>query len=84
MRIEDIETDFGAQVLKNLISDGWRVISEYDKNAFDKGIDFDSYRIYKNGEHLEFEWDNWTEWKISGSEKEIDKIKEQYFEWKNS
>lgn len=66
--IDHIETELGNTILDKLKSERWRVISQYSPLAFDKGIDYDSYTLQKGQEKLEFEWDNWFEWKISGSE----------------
>ena len=68
----DIETKLGNGILKKCLENGWELMSEYDKNMFDKGIDYDSYTIIKNKDELIFEWSNWEEWEVSGNKKTID------------
>lgn len=46
MKLIDIKSETGNYILHELVnSDGWRFQSQYEKSAFDKGIDFDSYRL---------------------------------------
>lgn len=71
MKIENIETEIGNEILIQLKNDGWKVSDQYNRLAFDKGIDFDSYTLRKGKEELYFEWNNWFEWEIQGSETEI-------------
>lgn len=78
MIIECVDTDIGNKILKDLKKDGWRLVSQYDVSAFDKGIDFDSYTLLKSGSEIEMEWDNWMEWKITGSEAPLMEIAQQY------
>ena len=67
MKIENVESDLGNKILKHLVKEeGWRIQSQYDPTAFDKGVDFDSYAIKKGGKELSFEWSNWFEWEITG------------------
>jgi len=76
--IEYIDTDLGNDILSKLKLEKWKVASQYNRLAFDKGIDFDCYTLKKNGEELYFEWDNWFEWKITGSEKIITSLAKQF------
>ncbi|MCG8612622.1 MAG: hypothetical protein MI864_19095 [Pseudomonadales bacterium] len=78
LQIEDIETDLGGRILDDLKSKGWKVVSKYSPFAFDKGIDFDRYTLSKNGQRVEFEWDNWLEWKITGPEPVIKEIAREF------
>jgi hypothetical protein len=68
MILENIETELGNTILAQLKSEGWKRKSQYSPFAFDKGIDYDSYTLKKDGQELFFEWDNWFEWKVSGPE----------------
>ena len=70
-RISDVRTETGAAVLKSLISDGWKVSSEYSVDMFDKGVDFDFYTLKRGTLRLHFEWDNWMEWSITGSRRAL-------------
>lgn len=76
--IENIETEIGEAIIAQLLSDGWKRISQYYLFAFDKGIDFDYYRLKKNEQELYFEWDNWFEWKIVGSQQILKQLVEDY------
>lgn len=72
--LEDIETQAGYSLLKALINEGWEVTSQYSDQMFDKGIDFDAYTLQRNSDKIEMEWDNWTEWTLSGPRDVITKI----------
>ena len=72
--IEDIETELGNSIFHTLKSEGWKVIAQYSPLAFDKGIDYDSYTLQKGQEELYFQWTNWFEWSISGSERVMTEI----------
>lgn len=74
MKIEIIGTDTGNEILLHLKKDGWKVTDQYNRLAFDKGIDFDSYTLKKGTEKLYFEWNNWFEWEIRGSGSEISNL----------
>ena len=76
--IEDINSELGNSILSELVQCGWEVTEEYAKDAFDKGIDFDSYTLKKNDATLIFEWDNWTEWIVKGDENTINVIRKKY------
>jgi hypothetical protein len=69
----DVETDLWHRIIDTLIAEGWVVIEKYDN--FDVGIDYDRVVLGKDGERIEFTWDNWTEGEIkcaSGRLKEIE------------
>ena len=72
--IENIDTQKGEKIISELRKDKWKLLSQYSLFAFDKGIDYDDYRLKKNGEEVYFEWNNWFEWKIVGSQKTLEKI----------
>jgi hypothetical protein len=74
MKIENIDTEKGNEILVQLRKDGWKISDQYNRLAFDKGIDFDSYTLKKGDEKLYLEWSNWFEWEIQGSEREIGHI----------
>lgn len=78
MKIIDIETEEGEDLIKALRKEGWKKTKEYSWLAFDKGIDFDSYTLKKGSHHLVFEWTNWFEWEISGSLPALEEIARKY------
>lgn len=78
MKIEYIETEKGNEILDQLRTDGWKLTDQYNRLAFDKGIDFDSYTLTKGNETLYFEWSNWFEWTIQGSNIEIENLISKY------
>lgn len=67
LHITDINTELGNRILTHLVDAGWRVEYEYPESTIDKGIDFDAYTLVREGQKLDFEWDNWDEWQICGS-----------------
>lgn len=77
-KIENIKTELGNQIIKTLLSEGWKVVSEYSPFTIDKGIDFDSYTLKKGDQVIEFEWDNWDEWEITGELLLIEEIKDKF------
>jgi len=77
-KIIDVDTYLGNRILENCLSDGWKKKSEYCRLMFDKGIDFDAYTIGKDKKLLKFEWSNWEEWEISGSEEVINWLIKKY------
>lgn len=64
--LEMIDTEVGNRILDSLKAEGWKQVAQYSPLAFDKGIDYDSYRLRRGPDELNLEWDNWLEWKISG------------------
>ena len=76
--IENIETKLGNSIIDRLKSEKWKVVSQYSPFAFDKGIDFDSYTLQKDGREVTFEWDNWFEWKMSGGKSTIAEISRKF------
>ncbi len=64
----------GNALLKALVSEGWRVVSEYSDQMIDKGVDFDSYTLKRDGKKIRMEWDNWQEWSITGEEEVIGEV----------
>ncbi len=73
-QIKDLKTEWGNEVLADLLKCGWKVKSEYSALMFDKGIDFDSYDLVFESSRLRFEWDNWMEWQIEGDEAAIAEV----------
>ena len=55
-----------------------RQVAQYSPLAFDKGIDYDSYRLRRGLDELRLEWDNWFEWKLSGPRERIEEIAERF------
>ncbi len=78
MKIKDIKTELGNQIIDDLLKDGWKKVKEYSLLAFDKGIDYDSYTLKKGWSKLKFVWDNWFEWEINGSAKDINALIDRY------
>ncbi|WP_196161732.1 hypothetical protein [Reinekea sp. G2M2-21] len=79
MKATRIDTELGNIILETLVkSKGWRVHSQYDQTAFDKGIDFDSYLIEKDGNKLKFEWTNWFEWEIVGDKSTMTQLSQEF------
>ncbi len=78
MKLVDIKTETGNQILEDLLSEGWKKTREYSPVAFDKGIDFDSYELKKDNSKLKFKWTNWFEWEIFGEENELQIIAKKY------
>ena len=76
--IENISTDLGNEILDFLKSEKWKVVAQYSPLSFDKGIDYDSYVLSKNGHQLKFEWDNWFEWKIEGNKAVIKDLSNRF------
>lgn len=72
--LENIETDIGNQIIEDLKANCWRVMEQYSPMAFDKGIDYDSYRLRRGLDELRLEWDNWMEWTLSGPSELVEEI----------
>jgi len=77
MIIEFIETGKGNELLEYLKKQGWRVTSQYNPLAFDKGIDHDHYELVRGDEKLLLEWSNWFEWQVTGSSLILNDLKEK-------
>jgi hypothetical protein len=77
MKIEFIDTDIGEKIIKDLKRFGWRLIDEYPM-VFDKGIDYDFYTLERENLEMKFEWTNWFEWEVSGSDESLVEISERY------
>ena len=78
MILRDIKTELGNRILSLLLQRGWVVEYEYPDSTIDKGIDYDAYTLARGGERLEFEWDNWDEWQIRGSQATLQAIGEEF------
>ena len=78
MKLENIETELGNRILEELKNQGWKIVQQYSPMAFDKGVDFDSYKLRKAESTLNFEWTNWLEWEIIGEESELQTIAKAY------
>jgi len=76
--LEAIDTEVGNWILESLKAEGWRQVAQYSPLAFDKGIDYDSYRLRRGLDELRLEWDNWFEWKLSGPRERIEEIAERF------
>ena len=62
--IKDIPTDEFNALVDNLVSSGWRKVSEY--SGLDAWIDYGRIEIRKDSIKLTLEWDNWTQGSIEG------------------
>lgn len=76
--LEMIDTELGNRILEHLKAEGWRQVSQYSPLAFDKGIDFDSYRLRRGRNELRLQWDNWTEWEIEGCRETVEEIARRF------
>ncbi len=76
--LENIDTQVGNRLLETLKAEGWRQVAQYSPLAFDKGIDYDSYRLRRGLDELRLEWDNWFEWKLSGPSELVEEIAERF------
>jgi len=72
--IENIDTQKGEEIISGLRKQKWKLVSQYSLFAFDKGIDYDDYRLKKGDEELYFEWDNWFEWTVVGCKQTLEHI----------
>ena len=71
-----VDTTKWYSIIKSLKENGWKVVTEY--TLFDKGIDFDLYELTKNGEKIQFAWDNWFEGEIKCSEERLNKLESKF------
>ena len=62
--IKDIPTEQFNEIIKELITLGWKKTYVYD--GFDAWIDYGKVKLREKGIKLIFEWDNWTEGSIEG------------------
>lgn len=76
--LKNIETEVGNRILDSLKAEGWRQVAQYSPMAFDKSIDYDSYRLRRGLDELRLEWDNWFEWTLSGPSRLVDDIAERF------
>jgi hypothetical protein len=78
VKIVDLDTEKGSEIMDALKADGWKKVAEYNPLAFDKGIDFDSYTLIKSSASLVFEWTNWFEWEVTGSREAVESLASTY------
>lgn len=76
--LEMIDTEVGDEILDSLKAEGWRQVAQYSPLAFDKGIDYDSYRLRRGLDELRLEWDNWLDWKLSGPREIVEEIARRF------
>lgn len=62
VRVQLILTKTGNELLELLQDNGWEIISQY--GMFDKGIDYDWYRLKSDQGTIRMEWDNYMEWEV--------------------
>ncbi|MFV0564269.1 MAG: hypothetical protein ACK5NB_00390 [Flavobacteriaceae bacterium] len=77
-----IATDINAEtfysIIEFLTKNGWKITVEYDERIFDKGIDFDFYKLEKNEDIIYFAWCNWFEGEIKATTKILNKIAKRF------
>lgn len=78
VKIFDLETNLGIKIIEGLKNKGWKQTKQYSPFAFDKGIDFDSYTLIKDGLKLTFEWCNWFGWEVKGSPDTLETLAIEY------
>ena len=71
-----IETNLWNSILKDRISQGWQVISEYD--GFDKGIDSDFIYLKRQDDEMFFGWTNWFEGEIKCTGSQRKELEQRY------
>ena len=76
MTVIDIKTETFNRIVKELRSEGWRKIEEYDN--VDAWIDYGMVRLKKNDVTLKFEWTNWEEGSVEGPEEIVQALKTTY------
>ncbi|MGP0173042.1 hypothetical protein ACSVIJ_14300 [Pseudomonas sp. NCHU5208] len=76
--LEMIDTEVGNEILDSLKAEGWRQVAQYSPLAFDKGIDYDCYRLRRGLDELKLEWDNWLDWKLSGPREIVEDIARRF------
>lgn len=76
--VTGIDTALFYSMIKYLTETGWRISLEYSPKLFDKGIDFDLYKLDKNGETILFAWTNWFEGELKASSTLIEHIAQRF------
>jgi len=76
MTVTDIKTDVFNRIVKELRSEGWKKVEEYDN--VDAWIDYGMVRLKKDDVTLKFEWTNWDEGSVDGPDELVDALKAKY------
>ncbi len=76
MILTGIKTETFNQVVKDLRSEGWKKIEEYDN--IDAWIDYGMVRLKRKDIVLKFEWTNWEEGSVDGPDDLVQAIKSKY------
>lgn len=76
MIIEDIPTDIFNRIVTDLREDGWITVSEYD--GMDAWIDYGRIVLQKEKSSLLFEWTNWFEGSVEGTNELLRSLQEDY------
>lgn len=76
MTLSNIKTDDFKRIVKELRSEGWRKIEEYDN--VDAWIDYGLLRLQKDGVILKFEWTNWEEGSAEGPDDALRALQARY------
>jgi len=76
MIVTDIKTETFNQILKNLRSEGWKKVEEYDN--IDAWIDYGMVLLKKKDLVLKFEWTNWDDGSVDGPDDVVQAIKSKY------
>jgi hypothetical protein len=74
--LKDIKTETFNHILDAYLEAGWKAIFVYD--GIDAWIDYGRVDLEKSGLKLCFEWTNWDEGDISGTEALIRDIKQTF------
>jgi hypothetical protein len=74
--LKDIKTEVFNSILDAYLKAGWKAVFVYD--GIDAWIDYGRVDLEKAGLKLCFEWTNWQEGEISGTEALIAEIKQTF------
>jgi hypothetical protein len=76
LSLKDIKTETFNRILDAYLEAGWKAVFVYD--GIDAWIDYGRVDLEKSGLKLCFEWTNWDEGEISGTEALIRDIKQTF------
>ncbi len=77
-KIENIETQIWHQIREDLKAVGFEEVYRY--GGMDVGIDYNKYELLNRAddELIIFEWDNWMEGEIQGTQSRLEALREKY------
>ena len=76
MVLSDIPTETFNQIIADLCTEGWTKSAEYA--GMDAWIDYGMVVLKRGRDFLKFEWDNWSEGSIEGSDTHVQAIKDRF------